>query len=118
MSDLDPNKLAEALATVLSGDKPKKTRTKKAKGTGKGRVKLTDEQRAAFMAQNDTECVKVFTAAGYSDVKPRENVLTYKRWLEKGRIVKKGEKSHRVGSFNLFHFNQTDAVPEGTATVQ
>lgn len=84
---------------------------------------LTDEQKAARkverMAANDAECIKVFTAAGFKDVRPRVNVLTYGKvkedgtktgWLDQGRKVKKGEKSHRVGNFNLFHIDQTENI--------
>ena len=41
-------------------------------------------------------------------VEPRFNVLTYKKWLEKGRQVKKGEKGFSVGPFKLFHKDQTE----------
>jgi outer membrane murein-binding lipoprotein Lpp len=57
---------------------------------------------------NDEECIRVFKAAGYKVVEPRFNVLTYKKWLEKGRRVKKGEKGFSVGPFKLFHENQTE----------
>jgi hypothetical protein len=57
---------------------------------------------------NDEECIRVFKAAGYKVVEPRFNVLTYKKWLEKGRQVKKGEKGFSVGPFKLFHEDQTD----------
>ena len=57
---------------------------------------------------NDEECIRVFKAAGYKVVEPRFNVLTYKKWLEKGRQVKKGEKGFSVGPFKLFHEDQTE----------
>jgi len=57
---------------------------------------------------NDEECIRVFKDAGYEVVEPRCNVLTYKKWLEKGRRVKKGEKSLSVGPFKLFHEEQTE----------
>jgi hypothetical protein len=57
---------------------------------------------------NDQECIRVFKAAGYKVVEPRFNVLTYKKWLEKGRRVKKGEKGFPVGPFKLFHEDQTE----------
>jgi hypothetical protein len=57
---------------------------------------------------NDEECIHVFKAAGYKVVEPRSNVLTYKKWLEKGRRVKKGQKSFSVGPFKLFHEDQTE----------
>jgi hypothetical protein len=57
---------------------------------------------------NYEECIRVFKAAGYKVVEPRFNVLTYKKWLEKGRRVKKGEKGFSVGPFKLFHEDQTE----------
>ena len=71
------------------------------------------------MDANDAECIKVFTAAGYKDVQPRVNVLTYGKvkpdgkitgWLGVGRKVKAGETGHRVGPFVLFHIDQTDPL--------
>jgi hypothetical protein len=58
---------------------------------------------------NDEECIRVFKAAGYKVVEPRFNVLTYKKWLEKGRRVKKGEKGFSVGPFKVFHEDQTES---------
>ena len=57
---------------------------------------------------SDEECIRVLKAAGYKVVEPRFNVLTYKKWLEKGRRVKKGEKGFSVGPFKLFHEDQTE----------
>lgn len=105
--------VADAVAALTS--KPIKGKSK-----GKGRVKPTPEETAARKAANDAECIKVFTAAGFKDVQPRVNVLTYGKvkpdgtitgWLAQGRKVKAGEKAHRVGSFNLFHIDQTEAIP-------
>ena len=112
--------MAEALAKAIAGMNGKTSRkTKKAKG----RVKPTPEVTAARMAANDAECIKVFTAAGFKDVQPRVNVLTYGKqkpdgsltgWLGKGRRVKKGEKHHRVGPFRLFHESQTEPLTADT----
>ena len=44
-----------------------------------------ERERAARRKANDEECIRVFKAAGYKVVEPRFNVLTYKKWLEKGR---------------------------------
>jgi hypothetical protein len=67
-----------------------------------------ERERAARRKANDEECIRVFKAAGYKAVEPRFNVLTYKKWLEKGRRVKKGEKGLSVGPFKLFHKDQTE----------
>jgi len=89
-------------------------------GTKKVKAKPTEAETEARKAANDAECIKVFTAAGYQDVQPRVNVLTYGKekadgsksgWLSKGRRVKKGEKSLQVGPFRLFHVDQTEEIP-------
>jgi hypothetical protein len=69
-----------------------------------------ERERAARRKANDEECIRVFKAAGYKAVEPRFNVLTYKKWLEKGRRVKKGEKGLSVGPFKLFHEDQTSSM--------
>ncbi len=72
--------------------------------------KATPEESEARRKANDEECIKVFKAAGYKVVEPRFNVLTYNKWIEKGRRVKKDEHGHRVGPFNLFHEDQTEPL--------
>lgn len=76
--------------------------------------KTTPEDRAARIAANDAECVKVFTEAGYKDVRPRVNVLTQRKWAAEGRTVRSGEKGLTVGPFTLFHYDQTDSLPTPT----
>jgi hypothetical protein len=60
----------------------------------------------------DTEAlaVKAFRRAGFGDVKPNVDVLTFNRWLIAGRRVKKGEHSIKVGGLRLFHTSQTEAM--------
>lgn len=58
-------------ATAKQG---KNAKGKKGKKKG-GRDKLTDAEKAEFIAKNDAECVAVFTKAGYKDVQPRVNVM-------------------------------------------
>lgn len=118
--------LVEALKAlgITPGNRPQKAKGgRKVKAKGRGRQKLTEAEKAVFMARNDAECVATFEAAGYKDVRPRETVLTYDKWIElKARRVRKGEKGLRVGPFNLFHESQTElltAVAAPTsATVQ
>lgn len=109
--------IAEAVKAVLAtqgikaAKAEKSTKGKKDKAKKGGRKPLTDAEKAVFMARNDMEAVKAFAERGFKDVKPRENVLTYGKWAEKGRLVKRGEKAVRVGPFNLFHFDQTEPAP-------
>lgn len=104
------------LMKLLQGLLAQQKAPAKSKGKRKGkkqsvRGKLTDAEKAVFMAKNDSDAVAAFTAAGYKDVKPRENVLTYGKWAEKGRLVKRGQKAIRVNQFNLFHVDQTEPAP-------
>lgn len=100
--------LVKALGPALNG----RTVVKARKGKGrKASGKLSDADKAAYMAANDAECVKVFEKAGFKDVQPRVNVLTYNKWIEKGRKVKAKEKSVRVNNFALFHIDQTQETP-------
>lgn len=67
--------------------------------------------------QNEIAAVKAFKKAGFGDVKPREDVKTYNRWLADGRKVKPGEKAIKVKNLRLFHITQTEAVtPEEKAS--
>ncbi len=105
--------LAALAALVANGGAAQKAvdkAIKGAKGKKGGREKLTEAEKAAFIAKNDAECVAIFTKAGYKDIQPRVNVMTYKKFIESGRKVRKGEKSTRVGPFNLFHVDQTEAL--------
>lgn len=91
----------------------------KSAGKKPKREKPSPEVTAKRKSDNDAECVRVFEAAGYDDVQPRVNVLTYGKvkpdgtitgWLAKGRRVRKGEKALQVGPFQLFHESQTDPI--------
>lgn len=39
-------------------------------------------------------------------IKPRVNILTFNRWVEKGFVVKEGEKAVKVKNLRLFHETQ------------
>lgn len=65
-----------------------------------------------------------FAARGITDIRPRENVLTYKAWQALGRQVKKGEKGVAITTWiqvskngetfpipkrsTVFHISQTE----------
>ena len=110
-----------ALMDLLGGKATVARSSRKPRKSKKvGRTKLSDAEKAVFAAKNDAECVTIFTKAGYEDVQPRINVLTYGKvkedgsktgWLANGRRVKKGEKAVRVGPFALFHSSQTEEIP-------
>lgn len=109
--------IAESVAAALAAQ-PRATKVNKA--GSRGRKPLTDEQRAANRARIDAQTIANFKAAGYEDVQPRVNVMTYNKWVEAGRRVKKGAKAIKCGNFPLFHLDQTEPLtapqPEETAS--
>ena len=109
--------IAKAVAAALgqkSLNKAKPGRKVK-KAKGRGAAKLTDAEKAGYMAANDAACVKAFHEKGYDDVQPRVNVMTYNKFIEAGLRVRKGEKSVRVGPFALFHVSQCDPIAQANA---
>jgi hypothetical protein len=69
----------------------------------------------------DTAIITAFEKAGFKNIvlfdrtkdmkdQPNCTVLTYKRWLELGRVVKKGERAIRARNYHirLFHRDQTE----------
>lgn len=100
--------IADGVSAALAANK---TQRKSKTGTkAAGRKPMTDDEKAARRAAVDVETTTKFTAAGFKDVKPRETVRTYNKWIEVGRMVKKGQKSIKCGSFPLFHIEQTDVI--------
>lgn len=97
------------LALVQAGNSGGRRKGRRSGGFGASR-KSTPEESEARRKANDEECIKVFKAAGYKVVEPRFNVLTYNKWIAKGRKVKAGQKGHQVGPFNLFHEDQTEPL--------
>lgn len=99
--------IAQAVAAALPTKKAKGDKGEKKAG---GKKPLTEEQKAANKAKTEAATSANFTAKGYKDVQPRVNVMTYNKWIENGRRVKKGEKATICGSFALFHKDQTEAI--------
>lgn len=76
---------------------------------------------------NYTAIIEGFGERGIKDIRPRENVLTYRAWQAQGRQVRKGEKGVKVTTWipmgkeddkgkralrpkttTVFHIDQTD----------
>tara|TARA_R110000868_G_scaffold139053_1_gene353772 strand:+ start:1610 stop:2011 length:402 start_codon:yes stop_codon:yes gene_type:complete len=106
--------LMKALAAAILGGATVSTKKGKSAKKARGHQKLTEAEKADYRASNNAEAVKLFTAKGAVGLTPdnvREFVMTYDKWLDQGRRVRKGEKSTKVGAFSLFHVSQTDPVP-------
>ncbi len=95
--------LLTELVRALQGNKAKAKPAKKAQKS----VKPTKDE---FL----TGLVKAAEKRGYANPQPNVNILTYDRWLEKGRRVRKGEKSIVVAGRKsaLFHESQTQEEPK------
>ncbi len=50
--------------------------------------------------------IKAFRKLGITDVKPRENVLTFNRWVAAGFRPVEGSKAVKVANLRLFHASQ------------
>lgn len=79
--------------------------------------KLVDSRTEASL-KIDILVVKAFKRAGYGEVKPREDVQTYNRWLAAGFKVKPGEKATKIKQFRLFHKSQVEFVGEPSKAEQ
>jgi hypothetical protein len=58
------------------------------------------------LAKRHASILAGFKRKGYKDAKLFTDIKPYKKWLEEGRQVRKGEKSVR----GLFHVKQTDPI--------
>jgi len=108
--------IAQAVALAMAAQPTKKAKGK-AKTAQPGKPPLTEEHKQAKRDLLDAATVANFEAKGYVDIQPRVNIKTYNKWIESGRMVKKGEKATICGSFPLFHVAQTSPlVPENDIT--
>lgn len=118
----NPAVLAALMALLGDGKLPRKTRSDKGYTKDLVQEAMTVDQRKAALEQ---ATIVAFTKAGFKDIQPRVNVLTYGKvkddgtktgWLAQGRMVRKGEKATKVrakgmrGSIPLFHVSQTDEI--------
>jgi hypothetical protein len=83
--------------------------------------------RTSQSLANYAPIIAGFAERGLTDIRPRENVLTYQAWLALGRQVRRGEHGVRVQTWitvekdgqkvtipkttTVFHITQTD--PKG-----
>ncbi len=115
----DPKMLAQFMAMLQANDPFVRSPAKRAKTAKKAarkpgaKTKATEADVQKAVDRNTAACIKAFNDAGFANVQPRVNVLTFDKWLDKGFTVNKGEKAVQVGNFKLFHQDQVEATPEG-----
>lgn len=103
------NEMLAAIAAAVKAAQPQR-KAKKA-GAKPGRQKLTDEQKAVNAAVNAQVAEKLFSDAGFKDCKAHVTIMTYDKWIENGRRVKKGQKALRTPKgMALFHRDQTEEI--------
>lgn len=107
---LTPEELQDMISKSVAAALAAQPASTKQRGKKTGRHPLTDEQKAVNRAKIDAQTIANFKAAGYDDVQPRVNVMTYNKWVEAGRRVKKGAKAIKCGNFPLFHLDQTEPL--------
>ena len=61
---------------------------------------LVDGKTEASLKIDILVC-KAFKRAGFGDVTPRQDVMTYNKWLASGHKVKPGERATKVRQFRL-----------------
>ena len=98
--------IAAGVTAALQG------RGKQAVQTAKGGNADTADRKQEL----ESAVIRAFKRAGFKDnLKPRESIQTYNRWLAQGFKVKPGEKSIKVKQFRLFHVTQVEPIEQPAA---
>jgi hypothetical protein len=95
--------MAEAVATALAAQRAELLQA------------MAEQQRAAKPATNDKPSksaenlqatIRAFKRLGIKDIQPHINVLTFRKWTEKGYRPLEKSKAVRVGGLRLWHQSQ------------
>lgn len=62
--------------------------------------------------KTDVAVCKAFKKAGFGQVVPRVDCMTYNRWAAAGYKVRPGERATKIKQFRLFHKTQVEFVGE------
>ncbi|SDK14922.1 MULTISPECIES: hypothetical protein [Bradyrhizobium] len=103
-----PTLTAEALASLLAEVASQKAEIAKlyAELTSKPE-KPAANGKSEVSTLNDAKVLKVLKKQGFKDVRPRENVLTFQKWIEAGRRPIEGSHALKINNLRLFHISQT-----------
>jgi hypothetical protein len=99
--------IAQAVAVALAKQKAEAVAVMSAVSNG----------RSERSMQNEIAVVKAFKKAGFGNVTPHVDVMTFNRWLSKGFRPMEGSKSLKIKNLRLFHRTQVRqlTVEEKTA---
>jgi hypothetical protein len=92
--------IAEGVAQAMAAEREKVAAEAAARPKGRSEQSL----------RNEDACIRAFARAGFGNVTPHVDVLTFNKWLDQGYRVKKGEQSVAVKSLRLFHKSQVEKV--------
>lgn len=87
--------IAQAVAIALAAQRD-------AKPAANGVVNAKSERSL----KNEIAVVKAFKKAGFGNVKPHVDVMTFKRWVAAGFRPIEGSKSLKIKNLRLFHKTQ------------
>ena len=96
MTEAQVNKLNEMVAQAVAAAMAAQVKA----------APVTDNGANPALAKRHASILAGFKRKGYKDAKLFTDIKPYKKWLEEGRQVRKGEKSVR----GLFHVKQTDPI--------
>jgi hypothetical protein len=65
-------------------------------------VRLSVAGKSERSIKNEIAVVRAFKKAGFGDVKPHVDVMTFNRWAAQGYRPKEGSKSVKIGNLRLF----------------
>src|ERR1700733_4457095 len=68
------------------------------------------DARSERSIKNEVATAKAFKKAGFKDIQPHKNIMTFNRWIAAGFRVMEGQKGIRVKGMNLFHRDQVRAL--------
>lgn len=89
--------VAEGVAQALAA---------KGKGGSKVKTAATLDGKSERSIKNEIQCVKAFKKAGFGNVTPHVDVMSFNRWAAKGFRPIEGTKSVKVLNLRLFHVSQ------------
>jgi len=69
-------------------------------------AKLSMAGKSEKSLKNEIQTVRAFQKAGFKDIRPHINVLTFNKWIERGYRPVEGSKSLKINNLRLFHVSQ------------
>jgi hypothetical protein len=101
-----PTLTQEALANLLNEITQSRKELAELKQAMAAKPAVAANGKSDISTENERRTKKAFERAGFKDVQPRINILTFNRWIEKGFRPIEGSKSLKISGMRLFHISQ------------